>query len=216
MPDAPAPIVSFTDLAVERDGILMLDSASGAVAPGRVLALTGHNGAGKTTLLRVLAGRVRPSEGTALVAGRTPDERDPRFRTALAALIGPVQTSRDMILDDHLRFIGATWGMDGPTGRERSAALMDALGIAHLARRYPHELSSGQTQLAALAMTLARPFDVLLLDEPEQRLDAERLGIVIDVLRGVVDRGAAIVLASHSPRLLEALADDRVVLSERA
>ncbi|WP_422117613.1 AAA family ATPase [Brachybacterium sp. UNK5269] len=65
-------------------------------------------------------------------------------------------------------------------------------------------------------MTFARPGRVLLLDEPEQRLDADRLGLVIDAIRARAQAGAAVVLASHSPRLLEELADARLVLEAEA
>lgn len=204
--------VEFADVAVLRDDILMLDGATGSADAGTVLALTGENGAGKTTMLRVLAASVEPTAGTVRIHGRSPDERDPAFRSTVAALIGPPQTARDLTVSEHLRFIAATWGASGAEASSRAAALLERLDIAHLARRYPHELSSGQTQLVGLALTLARPADVLLLDEPEQRLDADRLGIVIDVLRHVASEGAAIVLASHSARLLDALADARVHL----
>ncbi|UYG18161.1 ABC transporter ATP-binding protein [Brachybacterium huguangmaarense] len=207
-----AAAVEFRDVAVLRDDVLMLDDATGAVAPGHVLALTGANGAGKTTLLRVIAGLVRPTGGSVRVQGRVPDDRDRGFRASLAALIGPPQTARDLTIDEHLRFIAATWGAVPDTATAHADELLDALAISPLARRYPHELSSGQSQLVSIALTLARPADVLLLDEPEQRLDADRLGQVIALLRARAAAGCAIVLASHSPRLVEELADDRLHL----
>ncbi|GAB2539314.1 ABC transporter ATP-binding protein [Brachybacterium huguangmaarense] len=206
------PLVEFRDVAVLRDDVLMLDGATGSVGPGEVLALTGANGAGKTTLLRVVAGLLPATAGTVRVAGRAPDDRDRAFRRSLAALIGPPQTARDLTIDEHLRFIAATWGASPDTASARAAELLDALAIAPLARRYPHELSSGQSQLAAIALTLARPFDVLCLDEPEQRLDADRLGLVIEALRGVAARGAAVLVASHSPRLVDELGASRLHL----
>lgn len=212
VPVTESPAVAFTDLAVLRQDVLMLDGASGRVDPGGILGLTGANGAGKTTVLRVLAGMIRPTAGTVTVCGHRPDDRIPAFRRALAALIDPPQTARDLTIVEHLQFIAATWGADRAAAEGTARDLLDELAIAPLARRYPHELSSGQTQLVGLALTLARPFDVLLLDEPEQRLDADRLGQVIDAIRRRARAGAAVVLASHSPRLLEELADDRLHL----
>lgn len=204
--------VEFEELAVLRDGVLMLDGASGSAEAGTVLALTGANGSGKTTVLRVLAGAITPTAGTALVHGRVPDDRDPAFRRSLAALIGPPPTARDLTIAEHLQFIGATWGASAVSARTAASALLAELAIEPLALRYPHELSSGQSQLVSLAMTLARPCEVLLLDEPEQRLDADRLEQVIAILRRRAEAGTAIVLASHSRRLLDALADQRVEL----
>jgi ABC-2 type transport system ATP-binding protein len=213
-PSASSPLVVFEDVAVLRDEVLMLEDASGAVDAGGVLALRGANGSGKTTLLRVLAGLQEPTAGRVRVAGRVPDDRDRRFRRALAALIGPPMTARDLTIAEHLQFVGATWG----TGARAAAAAADALleehGIADLARRYPHELSSGQSQLVAVGLTLARPARVLALDEPEQRLDPERLELVIDALGRRARSGTALVIATHSPRLAAALATDALTLGD--
>lgn len=211
-PQGLQPAVEFDGLGVVREDSVLLLEASGAVAPGEVLAVTGPNGSGKTTLLNVVAGRLAPTAGTMHVAGRRPDDRDPAFRTALAALIGPVQTARDLTVLEHLRFVGATWGRPTREALEAGRALLAELGIEALSGRFPHELSSGQSQLVSLALTLARPASVLLLDEPEQRLDPDRLGLVIDALHARAEAGTALLLASHSPRLLEELATSRLAL----
>ncbi|MFC7466262.1 ATP-binding cassette domain-containing protein [Brachybacterium sp. GCM10030252] len=213
----PSPVpVRFEGVGVVADENVLLAEATGRVRSGEILAVTGANGSGKTTLLRVLAGVMAPTAGSVRIAGRVPDDRDRTFRAALAALIGPPQTARDLTIAEHLQFIGATWGTATGAARRRADELLEELAIAPLGRRFPHELSSGQSQLVALALTFARPCSVLLLDEPEQRLDAERLGLVIDAIRARAEAGAAVVLASHSPRLLDELAGARLGLEEQA
>lgn len=215
-PPSPPPqeVVAFDGVGVMREESVLLLEAGGSAAAGEVLAVTGPNGSGKTTLLRVLAGLLAPTAGRVRVAGRRPDDRDPVFREALAALIGPVQTARDLTVLEHLQFVGATWGSDAGTARARGRSLLEELRILPLADRFPHELSSGQSQLVSLALALARPGAVLVLDEPEQRLDPDRLELVIGALRARAEAGTAIVLASHSPRLVEQLADRRLALEE--
>ena len=212
--DGDVPVL-FEGVGVVSDGIVLLLEATGSVRAGEILALTGANGAGKTTLLRVLAGLIAPTAGSVRIVGRRPDDRDRAFRTALAALIGPPQTARDLTITEPLQFIAATWGTGAKAARAQAEALLDELQIGTLGRRFPHELSSGQSQLVSLALTLARPSRVLLLDEPEQRLDADRLGLVIDAIRARAAAGTAVVLASHSPRLIEELADARLHLEEQ-
>ena len=205
-------LVRFEDVGVVRDDSVLLLEASGAVEAGEILALTGPNGAGKTTLLRVLAGLLEATAGRVRVLGRVPDDRDRAFRTALAALIGPPQTARDLTVAEHLRFIAATWGTSAATASAQAEQLLEELSLEQLGTRFPHELSSGQSQLVSLALTFARPSRVLLLDEPEQRLDAHRLGLVSAAVRRRAEAGAAVVLATHSPRLREELAETELAL----
>ncbi|PZP15215.1 MAG: multidrug ABC transporter ATP-binding protein [Brachybacterium faecium] len=202
------PAVQFDGIGVVRDEAVLLLEATGSVDSGGILAVTGPNGAGKTTLLCTVAGILEPTSGQVRVNGRVPDDRDRAFRRSLAALIGPPQTARDLTIAEHLQFIAATWGARAGQAREQAGELLAELDIAQLGSRYPHELSSGQTQLASIALTLARPFDVLVLDEPEQRLDPDRLGLVIAALQRRTHEGAALMIASHSPRLVDELATD--------
>lgn len=193
---------------------MLLAPTSFALEAGRALAVTGPNGAGKTTLLRVLAGLTRPSTGYATIAGRPVDDRSPEFRRLVAAHLGLPPLARDLTLREHAVLVAASWGIGLPAAEERADAVFAELGIDHLTARFPHELSSGQRQLFALVLTLVRPCAVLLVDEPEQRLDEHRRGLVAAALRRRRDDGATIVLVSHSPVLVEAVADAVVALAE--
>lgn len=175
--------------------------------PGGCVVLRGPNGSGKTTLLRIIGGLLEPSAGTATIGGTPADERDPRVRAAVAALIGTPTTYRDLTLIDHLVLIDSTWGNDPSTSDDRGLALMGQLGIEHLADRFPHELSSGQQQLFRLALTLTRPATVLLLDEPEQRLDTIKREVVAGLIRDRAADGTTVVMACHDPVMTESLAD---------
>ena len=113
----------------------------------------------------------------------------------------------DSAVLEHLRFLGATWGLDSQQALVEGRDLLSRLHLEGLSERYPHELSSGQSQLVAIALTLARPGRVLLLDEPEQRLDPDRLGLVLGLLRDRAEQGTAILLATHARRVVDELAD---------
>ena len=202
-------------VGVSVDGEVLLAPVSFELAAGAALAVTGPNGCGKTTLLRVLAGLVRPTVGAASVAGTSADERRRRFRASVAALVGPPLLERDLTVREHLVMVGASWGTAVPRARERADHLLETLGAAGLARRFPHELSSGQGQLCALALTLARPCQVLVLDEPEQRLDAHRTAVVGSVLRALVEGGTTVVMACHERALVEQVADEVLALDEQ-
>ncbi|GAB2765934.1 ABC transporter ATP-binding protein [Terrabacter koreensis] len=175
--------------------------------PGECVVLRGPNGSGKTTLLRIIGGLLVPTTGTATIGGREADERDRAVRGAVAALLGAPTTYRDLTLIDHLVLIDSTWGGEPATSDDRGLALLDRLGIAHLDDRFPHELSSGQEQLFRLALTFARPSSVVLLDEPEQRLDTTKRQVVAELIRERTSGGTTVVMACHDPDLTASLAD---------
>lgn len=207
--DVDPPILVATSVSKEIGGNVLLRSVDLSVASGRCVVLRGENGSGKTTLLRILAGTMDPSEGGATVDGANADERDPAIRRTVAALIGAPAAYRDLTLLDHLVLIDATWGR-GEGAEERAEELFDSLEIGHLVERFPHELSSGQQQLFHLAMVLCRPARVILLDEPEQRLDTHKRGLLADLLAARKEAGAALVVACHDPELTSRIADEVV------
>jgi len=204
----PAPrtggLVEVLEVAVTVGETRLLAPISLRVDAGETVAITGRNGSGKTTLLRVVAGLTPATTGTALVAGRPADERAAGHRERVAALLGTPAFERDLTLEEHLAMVAVSWGTPTAAARVAAAAGLDRLGLAALARRFPHELSSGQRQLFSLALVLARPSQVLLLDEPEQRLDSERVPAVAAVLREAV-AGRTVLVATHSRAMVEGL-----------
>ena len=208
------PLISANDLSVSFDHQTLLSPTSFHVDGGEALAVLGPNGAGKTTLLRVVSGRLRPSTGTITVSGMTPEEKSPRFRAAVAALLGSPPTASNLTVHEHLDLVAASWNASEVVAAQQSDDLLEKFGIARFSSRYPHELSTGQSQLFALALTLARSFDVLLLDEPEQRLDADRVSLVGRILRSLVSEGKTIIMASHNADLVDQVCDRTLQVRE--
>jgi len=176
------------------------------------VVLRGPNGSGKTTLLRILAGTLAPSEGEATLDGSPVDERHDFTRTAIAGLVGAPATYRDLTLVDHLVLIDSTWGHVRERADERADEILELLEIDHLAERFPHELSSGQQQLFHLSMVLVRPSSILILDEPEQRLDPEKRDLLTRILLDRKAAGSGLLIACHDPAMTDALADTVVDL----
>jgi len=150
------------------------------------------------------------------VDGREPDERRPAFRRQVAALLGVPPVARNLTLHEHLVLVAASWGVGLDEAGRRTDSLLGELGLHRLSSRFPHELSSGQTQLFTLALTLSRPCEVLILDEPEQRLDPDRVVLVCGVLQRLVADGTTLVVASHSTLLVKEVADSTLALAEAA
>ena len=215
-PKAPPPmslVAAGVSKAIESNTLLA--PVDVLVRPGNCVVLRGENGSGKTTLLRLAAGLTDPTTGEVTFDGRSVDERDPLIRRALAAYIGAPSGYRDLTLGDHLVLIAATWGL-GSAGTDRYAQARETLAsleIEHLEDRFPHELSSGQQQLFHLACVLTRPSQVILLDEPEQRLDPHKRRLLSDLLVARKKAGTALLVACHDPAMTEWISDSVVDLA---
>lgn len=209
-------MIDLDEVSVSVGNVTLLAPVSAKVDSGDVLVIRGRNGTGKSTLLRAMAGVRAPTSGTVRIDDDIVTERDRRFRQRVAAMIGLPPIAPDLTVEDHLLLVASTW-LDDPRAATRlSRAVLEELGLTPLAARFPHELSSGQTQLFGLGLVLSRPFDVLIIDEPEQRLDPEHVDVVIDALRARRDGGATLVIATHNSRLAQELADYTLWLGEAA
>jgi ABC-2 type transport system ATP-binding protein len=200
-------VLRATGVGKRIDEAVLLLSTDVELGTAECVVLRGPNGSGKTTLLRILAGTVPPSEGEATLDGSPVDERHDLTRTAIAALIGAPATYRDLTLVDHLVLIDSTWGRAGQRADDHADEILELLEIDHLAERFPHELSSGQQQLFHLSMVLVRPSSILMLDEPEQRLDTDKRDLLTRILLDRKADGSSLLIACHDPAMTEALAD---------
>ena len=203
-------------MSVTVGDVTLLAPVSMTATRGNALVIRGRNGAGKSTLLRVLAGVRQPTHGTVHIDGHAVSERDPRVRRTVAAMIGLPPMAPDLTVHEHVLLVATTWVDDPDAAAELASAVLAELGLTELGTRFPHELSSGQTQLFGLALVLARPFDMLVLDEPEQRLDPEHLDTLIRVLRSRRDDGATVIVATHSSHLADQLSDHTLWLDGSA
>jgi ABC-type multidrug transport system ATPase subunit len=209
-------MIEVDKVAVVSGDVMLLAPVSVTARRGEALIVRGSNGTGKSTLLRVLAGASKPSNGTVRIGGVAVVARDRDFRRRVAAMIGLPPMAPDLTVLDHVMLVATTWVDTPRAAAEVTHGVLTELGLNALGERFPHELSSGQTQLFGLALVLARPFEVLILDEPEQRLDPEHLTTVIRILRARRDDGATLVIATHSPALADELADLTVRLEVAA
>lgn len=195
--------VRCDNVSVNLDDTVLLPATSLDLASPSLVALTGPNGAGKTTLLKVLGGRQLPTDGSCLINNQAPYELDPRFRAAVASLIDSPPLARDLMLIEQLALVQVTWGTTQEQAFRCAECLLERLTIGDLRHRFTYELSAGQLQLFALALTLSRPFDLLLLDEPERHLDGDRIQAVLELLNEHVQRGALVIAATHRDAVVQ-------------
>lgn len=203
------PLLIADSLGKEVAGEPLLDPVSFSVAAGECVAVTGPNGSGKTTLLRLILGRDTPTTGTLTYGGPLARRRN----THIGSALGAPPFYEDLTLEEHLTLLTVSWGGEAATGR--FAAVLEALRLTRILHRFPSELSAGERQAAGITFALVQPASLLVLDEPEQGLDAERTHALGALLARRRESGTAIVMASHDAGLVAATAGATVALADR-
>ena len=187
---------------------VVLDAIDFSVAAGSSVVVVGPNGAGKTTLLRCIVGVDPPDAGEVLLEGRRMDETDAAVRAAVAAALDDIDFFPDLSVAEHLELLAFAHGGDGAVVPE----VVAELGLEAARDQLPATLSSGQRRRLALASCFVRPRRLLVLDEPEQRLDGRGRAWLTDRLLRERAAGTAVLIASHDPDLAAAVADGRIEL----
>lgn len=180
------------------------------VRTGEAIALTGRNGAGKSTLLRCLIGADRPDEGTVEVCGTPMAETSPQIRRDVATVIDDLDFFPDLSVVEHLDLLARAHGIEDPD--DLVDEVLEEVQLVPQSGQLPGTLSSGQRRRLALATAFVRPRKLLVLDEPEQRLDTEGLAWLAARLKSERAQGLAIVFASHEPSLVQTVATRTVEL----
>jgi nitrate/nitrite transport system ATP-binding protein len=176
------------------------------VKKGEFVSLIGHSGCGKSTLLNLVAGLLRPTEGAVLlgereVAGPGPDR-------------GVVFQNHSLLpwlscFDNVHLAVERVFREKKDRLRQRTHAVLELVGLAHAAHKYPHEISGGMKQRVGIARALAMEPKVLLLDEPFGALDAlTRASLQDELLKIVAQSGATVLMVTHD-------VDEAVLLSDR-
>jgi ABC-2 type transport system ATP-binding protein len=185
----------------------VLSRLSLRAAPGQVLGLLGPNGAGKTTLLRLIAGLLRPRAGAIRVDDieLTRDRREASRRLGFAP-DEPLLYPKLSALENMARF-ALLWEVPADAARARAEAWLRAIDLFDKRHQWVEGLSRGMRQRLALCCALLHCPKVLLLDEPFNGLDLQAALWLRKLLRERAMAGDCIVLSTHQPETLDAIAD---------
>nr|WP_300144263.1 ABC transporter ATP-binding protein [Propionicimonas sp.] len=208
------PVLKVTNLKKAFGPVVIVDGFNLEVAAGEAVALTGRNGAGKSTVLRCLVGADRPDDGTVEVNGTRVSETNPEIRRDVATVIDDLDFFPDLSVVEHLDLLARAHGI--PDADDAVDEVLHEVQLVPQSGQLPGTLSSGQRRRLALATAFIRPRKLLILDEPEQRLDTEGVDWLAARLVAERGRGLAIVMATHEPALVERVATRVVRLGDRA
>jgi iron(III) transport system ATP-binding protein len=212
-PDTP-PWLVLDHIDIAYGARTVVEGLSLTLARGRIGCLLGPSGCGKTTVLRAIAGFEPLTAGEIRLDGE---------RVSFPGWELPPERRRiGMVFQDHALFPhlsvadNVAFGLRGVAeARQRVHQMLETVGLAHAAARYPHELSGGQQQRVALARALAPQPRLLLLDEPFANLDVELRERLGGELRGLLAASqTTALLVTHDQHEAFAIADEIGVMSE--
>jgi heme exporter protein A len=189
--------LSGHNLACIRGGRRVFCGTSFTVAAGNALLLTGPNGAGKSSLLRMIAGLIRPADGSLALEGGDP-ELSVGEQSHYVGHVDPLKPALTVTenLTFWTRFLNGAREADEAVLIERGLAAVDLTDLAHLPAGY---LSAGQRRRLSLARVLAVPRPIWLLDEPNTALDAASQERLQRVMHAHLSGGGLIIAATHGP-----------------
>jgi ABC-type nitrate/sulfonate/bicarbonate transport system ATPase subunit len=216
---AGVPAISFRNVCkqfVSADGspLEVLRDVSFDVPAGEIVAIVGPSGSGKSTLLNMAAGLLMPDQGQVVVMGQP---------TSGAVDWGRVgyMFQDDRLLPWRVALGNVALGLEAgamPAAERtrRAGAVLDLVGLGGFAKSYPHQLSGGMRSRVALARSLVGEPDLLLMDEPFSRLDAQTRGSMHrELLRIHAMRRISILFVTHDVEEAVVLADHVVLMSAR-
>ncbi len=184
----------FGDLHVLKDVDLTVDE-------GEVVVVIGPSGSGKSTLCRTVNRLETIESGTITIDGR-PLPEEGKALARLRADVGMVFQAFNLfahktILENVTLGPMKVRGVKKPAARDRAMELLERVGVAHQAHKYPAQLSGGQQQRVAIARSLAMDPKVMLFDEPTSALDPEMINEVLDVMTQLAHSGMTMIVVTH-------------------
>ena len=208
-------IIATRDLAVGYAGESIVSGINVTVRASESLALVGINGSGKSTLLKTLVGLLPPVGGSFVlfgqVAGTVPRRIAYLGQTRVAGFLLPLEAADVALMGCYPR--RRLFGRITTEDRALVRASLEVVGMGSFARTPLRALSGGQQQRVFLAQVLVQQADLLVLDEPTAGLDAGGREVYLRAIQGELERGAALVAATHDVQ--EAAASTQALLLAR-
>ena len=191
----------------KRGAIRAAEDVSFRVAPGQIYGLLGANGAGKTTTLRMLATLLKPTSGSASVAGFDVVAQAQQVRASVGFLAASTALYGRLTARETLAYFGRLNGLADAEIKARTQHLADELGMHDFLDRRCDKFSTGMKQKTSIARTLIHDPAVMIFDEPTLGLDIMAARTIVKFVRDCRGRGKTVIYSTHIMSEVEKLCD---------
>jgi sodium transport system ATP-binding protein len=196
----------------KRGEIRAVDSVSIECRPGRVFGLLGLNGAGKTTLMRLLSTILRPTSGTASIAGFDILKEPEKVKERIGFLSSTTGLYPRLTAEETVRYFGRLNGMDEGKLEEKLNHMFDRFEMNEFRKRRVDKLSSGMKQKVSIARTFVNDPEVLILDEPTLGLDVVTSRNIIEFIKESRQANKCLLFSTHVMWEAQKLCDDIAII----
>ena len=184
------------------------------VHQGEIFGFLGPNGAGKTTTIRMVAGVMKPSEGTITVGGDDLQQHPERAKSKVGYIPDRPYLYEKLSGGEFLRFVAGLWGKDGAESEARADRLLELFQLAPWKDELIESYSHGMRQKLLISSALIHQPQLIVVDEPMVGLDPRSARLLKDLLRAYVDQGGTVFLSTHTLEVAEALCDRIAIIAK--
>lgn len=201
-----------------REQNLALQDVCFRVERKEFVFLVGPTGSGKSSLLRLINREMRPTSGEVWVDGedvaRMSADRIPYLRRKIGVVFQDFRLLPERTLEENVAFALRVIGIHGNEARKRTWDVLEGVSLAHKGKMYPHQVSGGEQQRAAVARALVNQPQLLLADEPTGNLDPETSLGIMELLEQINKAGTTVLVATHDHHNVDVMCKRVVGLRE--
>ena len=203
-----AKVIEYRDVEILRQELTVLKNVNLSVEEGEFVYLIGKVGSGKSSLIKTMYAEIPIESGEAKVFDYDLAEIRrcdvPMLRRKIGVVFQDFQLLTDRSVADNLLFVlKATGWKDKEEMQERIDEVLKQVGMENKSYKMPHELSGGEQQRVVIARSILNKPKLILADEPTGNLDPETGHQIVLLLRGIAEKGTAVIMATHNINLVE-------------
>lgn len=200
-------LIRYTDVEIHQQELCVLNDVNLELHKGEFVYLVGKVGSGKTSLLKAFYGELDIASGEAEVLGydmlHIKRKHIPQLRRKLGIVFQDFQLLTDRTVYDNLEFVlrATGWKSKGEI-KDKIEEVLNLVGMSNKGYKLPNELSGGEQQRIVIARAVLNSPEIILADEPTGNLDSETGHAIAELLHGISEAGALVVMTTHNLQLL--------------
>lgn len=204
-------LIKYENVEIHQQELSILNDVNLQFRRGEFIFLIGKVGSGKTSLLKTFYSELDIAAGEAEVLGydmrHIKRKHIPQLRRKLGIVFQDFQLLIDRTVNDNLEFVlRATGWKNKAEIKERIAEILELVGMGNKGYKFPNELSGGEQQRIVIARAVLNSPEIILADEPTGNLDVETGHAIVNLLHGLSEQGALVVMTTHNLQLLREFA----------